>query len=225
MRGTGHGSHRALVAITSATAISCTEANGIGTAAVNLNGSTLEVQGEVGIVSNALHERLFDYDGATYLDPIDSGNGYLTKSDYLYQGALTGQLYFSGDHWQNAPGNFGALGPNGWDNIGGVWYGRMTIGGASPLPASTNITLATASDDGTVWWVDLNGNGVFESGAGELIVNNNFYQGTTPHYGLINLPAGTYNTAIGFYEGNGGEEMRAAYGVGNLVAGRGDWGP
>jgi len=203
--------------------LSSVGANPLGTGAsaaaeVVLDGGTLEVSGAVSALPNILRERLFDYDGTVYLNPIDSGSGYLTQTNYLYEGSLTSALAFNGDHWQNAPGNFGAMGLNGWDNIGGLWFGQMTIGGSSPLPASTNITLGTGSDDGSVWWVDLNGNGVFESGAGELIVNNNYYQGTTWRYGTLNVPAGSYNMAIGFYEGGGGEWMQASYAFGGNPA-------
>jgi len=198
---------------------------------VTLAGGTLAVRGLETLSPGALRERLFDFDLPAALDPIDSGSGYLTKGPwpgdpqgYVYQGLLTGNLAFNGDHWQNAPGNFGAKGLNGWDNIGGVWFGKMNIGvGGSPLPANSVISLATGSDDGSVFWVDINNNGVFESGAGELIVNNNFYQGTTWRGGLINLPAGQYNVAIGFYEGSGGEWMEARYGVGDYVSSA-NWG-
>jgi len=188
---------------------------GAGGPNINLQGGTLLVQGNSILSPGMLRERLFDYDGAVYLNPIDSGSGFLVRGDYIYEGMLTGNLAFNGDHWQNAPGNFGAKGLNGWDNIGGLWYGKMNIGGSSPLPANSDITLATGSDDGSVFWVDANRNGVYE--ASELVVNNNYYQGTTWRGGLINLPAGQYNVAIGFYEGGGGEWMEARYAIGNTL--------
>jgi len=63
----------------------------------------------------------------------------------------------------------------------------------------------TNSDDGSVVYIDLNHNGVFDvtgdPSTTELIVNNNFDQGPTPRGGAATLAAGSYKIAVGWYEG------------------------
>ncbi|MEI6809598.1 MAG: hypothetical protein WCN95_12830, partial [bacterium] len=103
--------------------------------------------------------------------------------------------------------------------IGAAWWGKVVIGEGSPLPAG-NVTFATASDDGSVVWVDRDQNGLFEHAGAlgdEMIVNNKGSHGVQYSYGVVNLPAGTYNVAMGFYEGGGGEYMEVRYGSGSLL--------
>jgi len=190
---------------------------------VVLSGGILEVEGEFDptprIVPNVLTERLFDdVYGDGNLDPIDSGAGYLARGDYLYEGGLNVDLAFNGDRWQNAPGNFGAMGLNGLDQIGGLWFGRMHIGAAgsgAPLEEGT-VTLATNSDDGSVWWVDLDDSGTFDPA--ELVVNNKGWHGGQWRYGVIpSLSEGVYNVALGFFEDGGGEWMEARFAQGDTL--------
>ena len=53
--------------------------------------------------------------------------------------------------------------------FGAVWYGQITVGGTSPIPAGF-VSFGTGSDDGSVVYVDTNQDGVFEPN--ELLINN-----------------------------------------------------
>ena len=53
---------------------------------------------------------------------------------------------------------------------------------------------------------------------GNLIVNNNFYQGRTERAGTVNLTEGWHEVFIGWYEGGGGANMELKYGQGAGIA-------
>lgn len=90
----------------------------------------------------------------------------------------------------NAP--FASQGLTQTDQILAYWRGKIT------LPAgATNFN--TKSDDGSMIWVD-----------GQLVVNNNFFQGATVRSGTFNAPsAGDYDIVVAFYEGGGGAGVQA----------------
>ena len=111
-------------------------------------------------------------------------------------------------------GNDGEMNTRGGGNLGNddygvLWTGELNVGvNGSPITAG-DITFATASDDGSVVYIDINANGVFEPA--ELLVDNNFVQGVTQRFGSTNLVAGVYPIAMGYFERSGGAVMRAKF--------------
>lgn len=99
------------------------------------------------------------------------------------------------------------------DNEGVAWVGRLTVGGAN-LPAGA-ITFGTNSDDGSTLYIDANLDGVFQ--ASERVVNNIGPHGNVNINNTITLAAGTYNIAIGYYNGNGGAQIDAKFAAGSAV--------
>ena len=99
------------------------------------------------------------------------------------------------------------------DHMAIAWYGVMII-------EESDVGLwsfGTASDDGSVWHIDLNRDGDFTD-PGELVVDNNFLQGRTERMGQAAFPApGCYPIVIGFYEHGGGENMEAKYAKGDVT--------
>lgn len=93
------------------------------------------------------------------------------------------------------------------DNYTVLWSGWFVA------PTTGTYTFRTGSDDGSLVYIDLDGDGVFESGStpSERIVNNNFYQGVNYREGTVTLAAQAYRIAIPFYQGSGGEGMYALY--------------
>src|SRR5207248_1293175 len=82
---------------------------------------------------------------------------------------------------------------NASSNFDAYYSGKINISAAGTY------TFNTASDDGSVLWID-----------GTLVVNNNLYQGVgTPKTGSISLTSGYHNIVIGYYQGGGGEGLTA----------------
>ena len=77
-------------------------------------------------------------------------------------------------------------------------------------------TFATASDDGSVIFMDLNDDGDFID-PGELVVNNNKDQGTTVVTGTVALTMPSVHMVIGYYQGFGGYSMAARYKKGSAL--------
>ena len=163
-------------------------------------GGSLTLNGQGTLVNNALRARFFDNEfGTGLLNPITN----LINSTHEAENVLTsGPLnYRDAAAWNTVSG--GAFtDPADPNQFAALWTGFMNVATAG------NHILTTESDDGSVWWVDLNQNGVFE--ASEFILNSNFDQGTTTRSATINnLQPGTYGFAIGYYENGGGNVMRA----------------
>jgi hypothetical protein len=79
-------------------------------------------------------------------------------------------------------------------------------------PIAGTYTFQTGSDDGSMIYIDQNGDGTFSSASpDERVVNNNFFQGTQWRSGTVTLSAQPYRIAIAYYQGGGGEEMHAQY--------------
>ncbi|SVC76072.1 uncharacterized protein METZ01_LOCUS328926, partial [marine metagenome] len=93
-------------------------------------------------------------------------------------------------------------------NFGFLWEGYLVVGGSSPVTPGA-ISFGTRSDDGSVFWVDKNQNGSFESG--DLIVDNKGPHGQRNVAGSVTLAAGNYKFAIAFYDSGGGIAMRARW--------------
>jgi autotransporter-associated beta strand protein len=70
------------------------------------------------------------------------------------------------------------------------------------IPTSGVYTFATASDDGSMMFINV-------GGSWQTVVNNNMFQGVTQRVGTINLAAGLYPIEIAYYEGGGGYLLSA----------------
>jgi autotransporter-associated beta strand protein len=75
----------------------------------------------------------------------------------------------------------------GGDNFIGVWTGVFFA------PTAGTYTFDTGSDDGSMLFID-----------GNVVVNNNFYQGVTVRAGSVALTSGGHQIEVAFYQGNGG---------------------
>jgi hypothetical protein len=94
-----------------------------------------------------------------------------------------------------------------------LWEGWLDV----TVDGQGDYTFGTASDDGSVVYMDLNDDGDF-SDAGELVVNNNRDQGVTVATGTVALNMDSVRVLIGFYENGGGEGMTARFKKGGNVA-------
>ena len=174
---------------------------------VTLSGGTLTVKpsGELTTVENTLQERWFDgtFNDDLVIGTIDgSGGGMLTVEPGAYR-QLDTALNFDGPEMDQRSG-----GVTGVDTLGAVWYGKINIGGSSPV-APGPITFGTASDDGTGLLIDINRNGSFEPN--ELIVDNGGSHGVQNRIGTVDLPEGSYDIALGYYEVVGGEHVEVKF--------------
>lgn len=178
-----------------------------------LVGNSSTVNNPIGTSVTGLGEKL--YDGTfndSNLNIITKFSGLLspTGPNAVFTGLLTNtDLDYTGATANTRSGNL-----VGTDGIGGAWFGEVNIGGASPLAAGT-YTFGTRSDDGSVVFIDLNQNRVFE--ASEMVVNNLGSHGAQDRVGTVNLANGSYDIAIGWYEGSGGEEMEARFAAGTVT--------
>lgn len=96
---------------------------------------------------------------------------------------------------------YGISGSDGdWENFSVQWDGYLRV-------FTPGTSLSTSSDDGSRVWLDLNDNGVVDSGEwGSNGFGNG--QGDTLRVVHANLPAGTYRIRVQYEEGNGGNSMR-----------------
>jgi len=97
-----------------------------------------------------------------------------------------------------------------------AWTGNLNVSAAN----AGIWNFATVSDDGSVFWIDLNHNGTFENtgdpATNELIVNNNFDQGPTARNDSTSHPnpvlaAGSYKIAVAWFEGRVTGENTAGF--------------
>ena len=142
--------------------------------------------------------------GTGYLDPIanlmavaPSGTGiqfedlnYPTDADFMSLPGLTNTESFA-VLWE------------GWLDVTKDGVGDYTFG--------------TASDDGSVVWLDLNDDGDFTD-PGELVVNNNRDQAVTIATATVALNMTAVRMVIGFYEAGGGNAMTARFKKGTALA-------
>ncbi len=77
-------------------------------------------------------------------------------------------------------------------NLEALWTGTFNA------PTNGVYTFDTASDDGSMIWID-----------GNLVVSNNFFQGLTTRSGTTNLTAGAHAIVIGYYQGDNTYEFYA----------------
>ncbi|OGV70303.1 MAG: hypothetical protein A2283_03430, partial [Lentisphaerae bacterium RIFOXYA12_FULL_48_11] len=93
-------------------------------------------------------------------------------------------------------GNTGSGFPVPYNSGGANMEVRWT--GQFNAPVDGEYTFYTASDDGSVLFID-----------GILVVNNNFFQGVVERSGTATLSAGLHDIVIAFYQGGGGYGMYA----------------
>ena len=169
----------------------------------------------LGGVANTLREVWFDGSfGDTQLN-LDSANA----NSFLATNRGTTNLLTSPIDYTGATANTASGGLTGPSVLGGLWVGRITIGQVgfgAPLEAG-DITFGTSSDDGSTLWIDLNQNGQFDAGNGELIVDNSGSHGVQDRVGTVNLAAGTYNIGIAWYDVGGASSMEARYAQGTVA--------
>jgi hypothetical protein len=94
-----------------------------------------------------------------------------------------------------------------------LWEGWLAV----TKDGTGDYTFATASDDGSVLFLDLNDDGDFTD-PGERVVNNNRDQGTTIATATVALTMNSVHMAIGFYEGGGVNSMAARFKKGTALA-------
>ncbi|MCX6874360.1 MAG: PA14 domain-containing protein [Verrucomicrobia bacterium] len=99
------------------------------------------------------------------------------------------------------------------DTFSVIWDGWLDVTKAG----HGNYTFGTASDDGSVVYVDLNNDGVFDP-ATEVVVNNNNIQPTTVKTGTVTLNMNSVHVLIGYFENEGGQSMEARFAKGTGVA-------
>ena len=89
-----------------------------------------------------------------------------------------------------------------WGNFSVQWDGFVEV-----LVSGT--TLWTRSDDGSRFWLDLNGDGAFDSSGAEFI-DNHWGSGQAPTSGnqSVTLNAGLYRIRLQYEEGGGGNLMQ-----------------
>ena len=84
------------------------------------------------------------------------------------------------------------------NNIEARWYGYILIPGTGTTPVPVNFS--TSSDDGSDLYID-----------GNLVVNNNNFQGVTQRTGLVSLTPGLHTIDVEYYQGGGGAYMDAQW--------------
>ncbi len=153
------------------------------TAPVNVAaGTTLRATGGAGLVGQ--------YNAWT-----GSGGGNFNTLSALNSrfSSLTPALQYNGS--TDASGNFdfatnGSKFPAPY-NVSTTFEGRWI--GTYTAPTDGSYTFFTASDDGSMLWID-----------GQLVVNNNFAQGVTERSGTITLTAGVHDIVYAYYNSGGG---------------------
>ncbi|SVD14284.1 uncharacterized protein METZ01_LOCUS367138, partial [marine metagenome] len=138
----------------------------------------------------------------TNLDPIDAGSGYLTAGLV----PIKTTIWSSNQNFDFSEGAMMARSGSQFANdyYGMAWSGALVVGGSSPVTAGA-VSFGTRSDDGSILWIDVNRNGVFE--AGELVVDNKGLHGNVNRAGNVTLADGNYKWAAGIYELDGGAYM------------------
>ena len=175
-------------------------------------------------VANQLQERYFrpsDAGSPDFLgtngDPFISFEGtntFLTRIPGATGALATNDLTFTGTDIQNRANALSAGFYGSTDNEGVAWVGKLNVGGTN-LPAGP-ITFGTNSDDGSSLYIDSNQDGVFQPS--ERVVSNLGAHGVAVVTNTITLGAGSYNFAIGYYNGNGSAQMDAKFAAGTNIA-------
>ncbi len=185
--------------------------SGLGSADVTLGGGTLDLIGAT-TQDPGLLGQYWNYDprplrGTGGIDsdgiaPFDTYSGLLDfVNNTLGSPTAAQQLnvpidFPSGGGDNSTGGNpFSSIGVNlGNDAQVATWSGQLSVSAAD----AGVTTFRTASDDGTVIYID-----------GNLVVQNNKFQGVTSRSGTYDLTEGTHDILVAFYEGDGGSGLGA----------------
>ncbi len=111
-------------------------------------------------------------------------------------------------------GSFSGVLPGITDNntFSVVWDGWLDVNKSG----HGDYTFGTASDDGSVVYVDSNNDGFFDP-ATELVVNNDYVQPTIVRTGTVTLNVDSVHVIIGYFQGGGGLSMEARFAKGSGV--------
>ncbi len=145
-------------------------------------------------------------------------SGYDSTQGTSYLNPITNLMAVtpSGTGTQYADINYGDFltlpGITNLDTFAVLWEGWLDV----TIDGTGDYTFGTASDDGSVLYLDLNDDGDFTD-PGELIVNNNNIQGTTVVTGTVALTMNSVRMVIGFFEDGGGESMAARFNKGSAL--------
>ncbi len=102
--------------------------------------------------------------------------------------ATSGGNFDFGSTGTDFPGKY----VTGATNFESRYVGKINIS------TSGQYVFDTASDDGSMMWID-----------GNVVVNSNYFQGITTRSGTVTLTAGQHDIVIGYYQGTGGEGLYA----------------
>jgi hypothetical protein len=144
-----------------------------------------------------------DTQGTTFLDPLANLLA-VTPSGSILQAA---DIAHDGDVFAST---FPGLVDN--ETFAMLWTGWFDVSVDGP----GDYTFGTASDDGSVVYLDLDGDGTFLS-PDELVVNSNFEQSLTIRTGTATLDMGQVRIAIAYYENGGGNTMIARFKKGTAL--------
>jgi len=185
-------------------------------------GTTLRLQ-NVPIVTQGTGLTEAWFDGATFgmnpnivaieLDPllgtaesIDVNPGLLARLPGEGQNPLDRALSYDTNEM-----NARSQGVTGQDFFAALWHGTMTVapsGSGAPIEAG-ELTLGTASDDGSAFWIDVDS----DPGTADwqMIVDNRGLHPEQSRVGSVTLAAGTYDVAIPFYEKDGEDAIEVRF--------------
>lgn len=135
--------------------------------------------------------------GSSFLDPISNLMNVLPSGTFVDSSNIT----------YNSSGFAAMPGLTSTDQFAVLWQGWFDVS----KQGEGDYTFGTRSDDGSVIWIDLNGDGVFSKSDGELVVNNNGDHSARELTGVANLQGDAVRIAIAFYDSGGGEEMVARF--------------
>ncbi len=178
------------------------------TANVTNNGGTIEVFsgtldfGNNSVIANSVSANTNRLEGRMFASrtgfPVTTDAGILAALNTL----PTSRIYQTGAVNIANDAAFGTLFGDTPVGANSVLFSSLFLGTyTAPVGGVYTFALPT-HDDGTTIWIDLNNNGVFETGNGELAVNGVGTAATTN--AAFNIPAaGTYRIAI-FQEDTGG---------------------
>lgn len=132
-----------------------------------------------GISAHAAEVNLFNFNGN---NPAGGGSGTLIDfSAGTPAGSFATQSLDFGSNW--FPGGLTV-------DFGADIFGNISVAAAG------SYTFSTTSDDGSLLFVD-----------GQLVVNNNNYQGATQRTGSVFLSAGTHLLEVQYFQGQGADDL------------------
>jgi hypothetical protein len=140
----------------------------------------------------------------------------LATAPNAYTSDLTGNLVYADAAALGTKMNGFGAGTSG-EQVAGAWLGQITIGGAGGLPAGM-YTFGTTSDDGSTLYLKPTGQATF--GEADRVVDNRGPHGNEARLATKYLAEGTYDIAVGMFQGTGGGNIEARWAPGLWA----DWG-